>query len=116
MCINFVFGFFGKFCVEFQFGNVVEEGKCIVKECFIDGGFIEWSVYGGCSKMCGDDGFQKCMCSCFNFLFQFGGKDCQGYVEEIQDCNRWRCLIDGGFFDWIVFSNCEKICGVVVKK
>lgn len=115
-CTNPAPGSFGKSCVELQLGNAVEEGKCIVKECPIDGGFTEWSAYGGCSKTCGDDGSQKRTRSCSNPPPQFGGKDCQGHVEETQDCNRRRCPIDGGFSDWTAFSNCEKTCGAAVKK
>lgn len=115
-CTNPPPGWLGKSCFELNLGSAVEEEKCKVKECPIDGGFSEWGLYGECNKPCGDDGVQKRTRSCTNPAPQFEGKNCEGPSEETKECNRKPCAVNGGYSEWSAFGDCNKTCGPGTKK
>lgn len=62
------------------------------------------------------DGVKICKRICMNFLLQFGGKFCVGVSEEMQFCNVKLCFVNGGFFEWGSFGDCDKICGLGIKR
>lgn len=114
-CTNPQPGWLGKTCLELNLGPPLEEEKCKVKECPIDGGFAEWGEFGECDKPCGG-GVKKKTRACSNPYPQFGGKQCEGQALITEACNIKPCAVDGGFTEWTPFSDCDKTCGLGVKK
>uniref|UniRef100_A0A7M5UUX8 Hemicentin-1 n=1 Tax=Clytia hemisphaerica TaxID=252671 RepID=A0A7M5UUX8_9CNID len=91
-------------------GASIEEERCKVKECPVDGGFSSWSLYGECSELCGG-GEQERSRTCTNPTPAHGGKDCEGKIEETRPCNTQKCKVDGGYGPWSPYSACSKPCG-----
>ncbi|CAH1774571.1 unnamed protein product [Owenia fusiformis] len=85
--------------------------------CPIDGGWDEWSVWGGCSASCGS-GSQTRSRSCTNPSPEFGGNDCVSLAGELSlfeteqsDCEVKRCPVDGAWGSWTE-GGCSVTCGV----
>uniref|UniRef100_A0A7M5TX24 Hemicentin-1 n=1 Tax=Clytia hemisphaerica TaxID=252671 RepID=A0A7M5TX24_9CNID len=96
----------GKECV----GNTKESRQCKVKECPVDGGLTQWTPFGQCSTSCGD-GMQSRTRSCTNPPPAHNGKECDGDVEEYQECKLKECPVDGGYSSWSSYSECSEPCG-----
>ena len=91
-------------------GKAEETEACNVKPCPVDGGFSEWTAYGACDKTCGP-GVKRRTRTCTNPAPAHGGKNCEGAVDEVQECNDKPCPVDGGFSEWSEFEACDKTCG-----
>ena len=52
----------------------------------VDGGWSPWGNWTSCSVTCGK-GRQTRTRNCSNPVPQFGGKDCQGKLEDAQSCS-----------------------------
>lgn len=48
---------------------------------------------------------------CLNLMLVYGGKNCEGLVDEVEECNIVFCVVNGGFMNWFEFGSCSKICG-----
>lgn len=46
-----------------------------------------------------------------NLFFKYGGMDCLGVFKEFVGCNEILCFVNGWFFFWIEWSNCNVSCG-----
>lgn len=59
----------------------------------------------------------KCIRNCISFLLKDCGWRCLifGVFEEIKLCYLMECFIYGNYLEWLVFSNCSKICGSGIK-
>ncbi|RMX52480.1 hypothetical protein pdam_00013778 [Pocillopora damicornis] len=78
----------------------------------VDGGYSAWGPYGECSKQCGG-GEQTRRRTCTNPPPAHGGKNCAGLGPELstRECNTQNCPIDGGFSNWLEWSDCSATCG-----
>lgn len=65
---------------------------CNLKLLFfsVDGGFSDWSDFGGCSVTCGN-GQQMRNRTCSNPKPSHGGKSCSGAFSETKSCNEKKC-------------------------
>ena len=97
--------FGGEICA----GSYDETVACNVKPCAIDGGFTEWTDFSDCDKTCGP-GTKKRTRTCTNPPPN-GGKNCEGPIDEVHECNITPCAVDGGFTEWGEFEACDKKCG-----
>lgn len=91
-------------------GNFVEQQNCMVNPCPIDGGFSEWGKWSSCSESCGN-GKRTRYRNCSNPEPQFGGENCIGLFENIEECNVKHCPIDGAYSDWQSWTACPVSCG-----
>lgn len=88
--------------------------SCNVKPCPVDGGFTNWGNFGDCDKSCGS-GVKRRTRTCSNPLPAHGGKNCEGPVDEVEECNTAPCAVNGGFTNWSEFGSCSKTCGSGVQ-
>ena len=105
-CTNPEPQFGGADCV----GSVENIQACNEQACPIDGGWSDFTEFGECSETCGG-GEQTQTRTCTNPEPQFGGTDCVGSPENIQECNEQACPIDGGWGDFTEFGECSETCG-----
>ncbi|XP_065915649.1 mucin-like protein [Dysidea avara] len=89
-------------------GEAVDSRPCYTHQCPIDGVWTEWSVWGGCSKSCGNGTHTRTR-TCVPP--KFGGADCEGVDTETGVCNSHHCPIDGVWSDWSEWSECPVTCG-----
>uniref|UniRef100_A0AAY4D5C2 Adhesion G protein-coupled receptor B1b n=1 Tax=Denticeps clupeoides TaxID=299321 RepID=A0AAY4D5C2_9TELE len=69
-------------------GDWLEASKCFLKECPVNGRWLSWSAWSGCSKTCGG-GIQERQRACDGPFF--GGEPCPGSKRESKQCNEKRC-------------------------
>ncbi|XP_021371495.1 thrombospondin-2-like [Mizuhopecten yessoensis] len=83
----------------------------------LDGGWSQWSSYGGCSATCGE-GVQERIRSCNNPTPLNGGFICAGSNIYRRICNERTCPIDGSWSLWIPDGRCSVTCekGIQNKK
>ncbi|XP_066920815.1 SCO-spondin-like isoform X2 [Clytia hemisphaerica] len=81
----------------------------------VNGGYSEWSEFGGCSVTCGDGNMARER-MCTNPEPKGEGLPCQGPSTETKACNLAPCPIDGGYTDWSPFEDCSKTCGIGMEK
>ncbi|KAL9955598.1 hypothetical protein ACROYT_G036941 [Oculina patagonica] len=84
--------------------------ECNNKDCPIDGGYTEWEEWTECSLTCGG-GRRRRYRQCTNPVPQYGGEDCSGPAEDIEDCNTDGCPVDGGYGLWGKWGACSRTCG-----
>ncbi|XP_021367259.1 uncharacterized protein LOC110459366 isoform X2 [Mizuhopecten yessoensis] len=82
--------------------------------CAVDGGWSQWSYYGGCSATCGE-GVQKWIRSCNNPTPLNGGFICAGSNISRGICNERICPIYGGWSPWMSYGPCSVTCGEGVQ-
>lgn len=56
----------------------------------MDGGWSLWGSFTSCSVTCGK-GIQKRERTCTEPVLQYGGADCVGLSNEIQNCTESEC-------------------------
>ncbi|KAJ8319985.1 hypothetical protein KUTeg_001572 [Tegillarca granosa] len=90
--------------------------KCKFLKCFalVDGGFSTWTEWDVCSATCGE-GIKTRTRECNNPTPQFGGRDCEGDLEEFAACEIIPCPIDGGLSRWSEWTECSQTCGLGTK-
>ncbi|XP_076098251.1 SCO-spondin-like [Mytilus galloprovincialis] len=101
-CVNPKFG--GSSCI----GESTEEKTCNKHHCPVDGYWLEWSEWDECSESCGD-GEQTRNRTCMEPLY--GGKPCDGNINETKHCYIKSCAIDGFWMPWTEWSDCDLTCG-----
>ncbi|XP_078667263.1 uncharacterized protein LOC144909086 [Branchiostoma floridae x Branchiostoma belcheri] len=80
--------------------------------CPVDGSWSDWGAWSNCSVTCGV-GRETRNRTCTNPTPAFGGTDCDGPAQEIQECDTGvPCPVDGGWSDWGAWSACSVTCGV----
>lgn len=73
-------------------GEGKEEKKCdIPLPCPVNGGFSNWGEWAACSTSCGK-GFQERTRQCNNPPPKYGGKLCDGPIDEIKMCESAPCI------------------------
>lgn len=97
-------------------GRKEKSKNCVTDPCPIDGGWSPWGNWTSCSVTCGN-GTQTRTRNCNNPEPQFGGKDCQGKIEDSQPCrDREHCPIHGGWGEWSShWSECSETCGLGIR-
>lgn len=96
-------------------GMTEETQSCNMKPCPVNGGFSEWGSFGDCDKTCGS-GIKRRTRTCSNPPPAHGGKNCEGAVDEVEECNTQLCPVNGGFTAWSEFGNCSVSCGSGVQE
>lgn len=91
-------------------GTFVESNVCKTNPCPIDGQFGAWERWSLCSKSCGK-GTQNRVRQCDSPYPRYGGRNCTKTFSETKTCNTLNCPIDGGFGDWISWTDCSVSCG-----
>ncbi|XP_022809965.1 coadhesin-like, partial [Stylophora pistillata] len=78
----------------------------------INGGYSAWGSYSDCSEPCGG-GKQTRRRTCTNPSPANGGKDCDRLGSDVstRKCNTRNCPIDGGYSNWLEWSDCSATCG-----
>ncbi|XP_064631894.1 hemicentin-1-like [Lineus longissimus] len=88
-------------------GRSIQQKKCHLKMCPIDGGWSLWGSWTHPTISCGE-GEQKRTRSCDSPVPQFGGNGCQGAAVEVKKYqHRRKCPIDGGWTEWTAFGQCN---------
>ncbi|XP_078604169.1 hemicentin-1-like isoform X2 [Branchiostoma floridae x Branchiostoma japonicum] len=100
----------GRSCV----GPYTETKTCNPRQCEIDGGWSEWSVWEECSATCGKGVHQRTR-SCNNPMPQNGGKPCTGESTQVQDCHADPCPVNGVWGQWSQWQPCDVTCGKGVQ-
>jgi len=91
-------------------GPANETQMCNTHHCPVDGGWGNWTVWGSCSKTCGD-GTEIRSKPCDSPAPAYGGNNCSGQGTESRRCNVKPCPVDGGWGNWTVWGSCSKTCG-----
>eukprot|EP00795_Rhopilema_esculentum_P008425 gene8425-14406_t len=91
-------------------GVETEMNLCTIAECLapIDGHWGRWSSWSSCSSTCGR-GVRTRRRRCTDPAPKFGGKDCQGPIEDLALCKRhtrcdlgpYDCDFENGICSWI---------------
>ncbi|XP_041359749.1 SCO-spondin-like isoform X3 [Gigantopelta aegis] len=89
-------------------GPARETQDCNTQHCPIDGVYNDWSQWDTCTVTCGG-GTQSRSRTCTKP--QYGGRDCQGPVDDWQDCNTQNCPVDGVWYSWSAWGACNTTCG-----
>ncbi|XP_060586807.1 SCO-spondin-like isoform X3 [Ruditapes philippinarum] len=103
-----------RFCTEAAHGGSNCTGPsqefkdCNTQECPIDGKWEAWSNWTECSYTCGT-GKRKRSRDCDGPFY--GGANCTGPWDEIEDCNTHECPVDGKWDEWASWSACNVTCG-----
>lgn len=72
-------------------GPKEETQPCLhLKPCPVDGGFSNWGEFEACSVSCGT-GHKVRKRECNNPAPAFGGKNCDGSLQEVVDCKEKDC-------------------------
>lgn len=90
-------------------GQSFKTESCNDNKCPVNGGWSDWTQEK-CSKSCGG-GKMLSKRKCDNPTPKFGGKDCIGDSEKIEDCNDSPCPINGGWSTWTSSGACSVQCG-----
>ncbi|XP_020627814.1 mucin-like protein [Orbicella faveolata] len=109
-CTNPLPQFGGKPCE----GTSEETQPCNVKPCPVDGAFSEWGSFEDCDKTCGS-GIKRRTRTCTNPPPSHGGKNCEGAVDQVEECNTQPCPVNGAFSAWSEFGSCSVSCGSGVQ-
>ena len=108
-CLNPKPSRFGRECL--RLGPYFDSRKCELKKCPVDGKFGPWTDWTECDKPC-KDGKHKRTRKCDSPAPAFGGKNCEGPLEEEQICLHLRpCPVDGKFSEWSPWTACSVTCG-----
>lgn len=93
-------------------GPITEVVECDTGiHCPIDGHWNLWSPWGACSTTCGA-GVQHRIRLCDNPPPAFGGLKCQGFAEEMRECDSGiHCSVHGNWGMWSEFTVCSASCG-----
>ncbi|XP_066934997.1 uncharacterized protein [Clytia hemisphaerica] len=87
-----------------------EAGIVYIYSTAVDGGWGDWSSYGGCSKTCG--GGKKIRTrKCDRPKPQNGGANCVGISSQATSCNTKTCAVNGNWGRWSSYGGCSKTCG-----
>ncbi|VDH96262.1 Hypothetical predicted protein [Mytilus galloprovincialis] len=92
-------------------GDKIVSSICNDQPCPVDGSWSEWNAWADCSLSC-DGGITTRQRTCSNPEPTFGGKECNGNVEESHKCGVEFCPVDGGWTEWTTWSGCSMSCGI----
>jgi len=88
---------------------------CENAPCPVNCSWSEWSQWSRCSVSCGE-GVQNRHRGPDDPPAMFGGSECQGPSNDIQECSTGiQCPIDGNYTMWSTWSSCSRTCGGGVK-
>lgn len=86
--------------------------SCRKPPCPIHGGWSTWGNWSICSKTCGT-GYQVQSRTCSNPTPKYGGRTCQGPLQQSRSCEKAKyCPIHGGWGEWGEWSACSQTCGL----
>ncbi|XP_053393892.1 SCO-spondin-like isoform X2 [Mercenaria mercenaria] len=88
-------------------GPLNEEEVCITKECPVDGIWDSWQPWQECSVTCGG-GRKLRQRVCIGPYF--GGAQCEGPEDDIEDCNTHECPVHGVWNPWTLWTDCSTTC------
>ncbi|RUS87810.1 hypothetical protein EGW08_004409 [Elysia chlorotica] len=89
-------------------GLRLENRTCNMHHCPIDGVFSNWTTWSDCSVSCGG-GVANRSRDCDGPFY--GGKNCEGPLEEQKVCNDQPCPEDGEWLPWSAWGGCSETCG-----
>ncbi|XP_052781602.1 SCO-spondin-like isoform X2 [Mya arenaria] len=94
-------------------GDSIAIQNCGTSECPVDGIWGPWYPWGTCSQSC-DTGRTTRSRTC---MFRTRdpatphGKECDGDMTQLKDCNTDVCPVDARWSTWSAFTTCDKTCG-----
>ncbi|CAL8271243.1 unnamed protein product [Lota lota] len=114
-------------CEKTCVGPNAQTETCVeTQPCPVHGGWAKWSDWTPCSDECilgpfHDDGlgvyptrrrYRTCSSPTPSLFTTPAGNDCDGNVEEVQNCSELpNCPVDGGWGGWGPFGACSSSCG-----
>ena len=90
----------GKDCI----GRATESLACSGGKCVVDGKWTDWGVWTECAADCTKTRSRSCTAT------QNGGKDCIGRATESLACSGGKCVVDGKWTDWGIWTECAADC------
>ena len=89
-------------------GSNKKEKSCTGGRCKVDGAWGDWTSWTSCGSNC------KMLRSrsCNNPTPANGGSECEGHHEEDKSCTGGRCMVDGGWGSWSIWSSCGSDCTI----
>ncbi|XP_038054530.1 coadhesin-like [Patiria miniata] len=98
----------GRDCVGDQ--TDIRSCKANALNCPVDGGVSEWGQWR-CQGECTGEGFALRSRSCTNPVPRHGGRQCQERLNDIRDCSKVICPVDGMWSTWSPWNDCSSTCG-----
>ncbi|VDI83382.1 Hypothetical predicted protein [Mytilus galloprovincialis] len=96
-------------------GKSWEVLNCSTAMCTVNGNWGSWSDWTICSSSC-DSGHQTRSRICNNPVPSSNGAYCYGKSFEVLNCSIARCIVDGSWGEWSMWSECNATCGGAVQK
>ena len=89
-------------------GQSAETSSCSFQGCPIDGRWVNWSIWGACSRSCGGGTKQR---SRFCVHPRNNGRPCRGQSSETIACSTQSCPVNGSWRHWESWTSCSRTCG-----
>ena len=87
-------------------GPIQETEACDGGSCMLNGGWGEWESWSSCGSNCKMTRTRGCN----NPAPANGGSNCEGNIEDVNDCDGGNCRSEGVWSSWTSWSSCGTNC------